>query len=109
MYRFFKKDRPVLFELAGKLRLKATFSDDSVLAALAHAREHSPVQVARLHPAAATSGGGRTGAWASRSPRQIGGARSPTAATRADLKKLDAAIGCVVNAFAELNMVKASA
>ena len=42
VYRFFKKDRPALFELAGKLRLKATSSDDSVLAALAHAREHSP-------------------------------------------------------------------
>nr|WP_246082818.1 hypothetical protein [Nonomuraea diastatica] len=42
VYRFFKKDRPALFELAGKLRLKATSSDDSVLAALAHAREYSP-------------------------------------------------------------------
>ena len=38
--RFFRKDRAVMFELAGRLELVATTSDDSVLACLRHAREH---------------------------------------------------------------------
>ena len=40
VHRFFRKDRAVMFELAGKLEFVATSSDDSVLAALAHARAH---------------------------------------------------------------------
>ena len=39
-HRFFRKDRAVMFELAGRLELVATTSDDSVLACLRHAREH---------------------------------------------------------------------
>lgn len=38
--RFFRKDRAVMFDLAGKLDLVATSSDASVLAALGHARAH---------------------------------------------------------------------
>jgi hypothetical protein len=38
VHRFFRKDRAVRFELAGKLELVATSSDASVLAALGHAR-----------------------------------------------------------------------
>ena len=40
VHRFFRKDRAVMFELAGKLDLVATSSDDSVLAALRHARAY---------------------------------------------------------------------
>jgi len=40
VHRFFRKDRAVMFELAGKLDLVATSSDDSVLAALQHARAY---------------------------------------------------------------------
>ena len=40
MQRFFRKDRAVMFGLAGKLDLVATSSDASVLAALGHARAH---------------------------------------------------------------------
>ncbi len=40
VHRFFRKDRAVMFELAGKLEFVATSSDDSVLAALEHARAH---------------------------------------------------------------------
>ena len=39
VHRFFRKDRAVMFELAG-LELVATTSDDSVLACLRHARQH---------------------------------------------------------------------
>ena len=38
VHRFFRKDRAVMFELAGKLELVATSSDAPVLAALKHAR-----------------------------------------------------------------------
>ena len=38
--RFFRKDRAVMFDLAAKLDLVATSSDDSVLAALEHARTY---------------------------------------------------------------------
>ncbi len=38
--RFFRKDRAVMFDLAGKLELVATSSDASVLAALQHARAY---------------------------------------------------------------------
>ncbi|MDA8370094.1 MAG: transposase, partial [Nocardiopsaceae bacterium] len=41
VHRFFKKDRSVMFDLAGHLELKATSSDDSVLVALEHAREYA--------------------------------------------------------------------
>ena len=40
VHRFFRKDRAVMFELAGRLDLVATTSDDSVLACLRHARQH---------------------------------------------------------------------
>jgi hypothetical protein len=40
VHRFFRKDRAVMFELAGKLDLVATSSDASVLAALEHARAY---------------------------------------------------------------------
>jgi len=40
VHRFFRKDRAVMFELAAKLDLVATTSDDSVLAALEHARAY---------------------------------------------------------------------
>ena len=40
VHRFFRKDRAVMFELVGKLEFVATSSDDSVLAALEHARAH---------------------------------------------------------------------
>ena len=40
VHRFFRKDRSVMFELAGKLELVATSSDASVLAALEHARAY---------------------------------------------------------------------
>jgi hypothetical protein len=40
VHRFFRKDRAVMFELAAKLDLVATSSDDSVLAALEHARAY---------------------------------------------------------------------
>jgi hypothetical protein len=40
VHRFFRKDRAVMFELAGKLELVATSSDASVLAALEHGRAH---------------------------------------------------------------------
>ena len=40
VHRFFRKDRAVMFELAGKLELVATSSDASVLAALEHARAY---------------------------------------------------------------------
>ncbi|HEY7432323.1 MAG TPA: hypothetical protein VH641_16490 [Streptosporangiaceae bacterium] len=40
VHRFFCKDRAVMFELAGKLDLVATSSDDSVLAALQHVRAY---------------------------------------------------------------------
>ena len=40
VHRFFRKDRAVMFELAAKLGLVATSSDDSVLAALQHARAY---------------------------------------------------------------------
>ena len=50
VHRFFRKDRAVMFELAGKLDLVATSSDASVLAALEHAcayhtarRDHIPL------------------------------------------------------------------
>ena len=81
VHRFFKKDRPALFELAGKLRLKATSSDDSVLAALAHAREHSPsgATSSRCRPRLRRMSQSR----ASRSPRATGGAREPTGAVPA--------------------------
>jgi hypothetical protein len=58
VHRFFRKDRAVMFDLAAKLDLVATSSDDSVLAALQHARayhaarrDHIP-----LPPQAAGSG-----------------------------------------------------
>ena len=38
--RFFRKDRAVMFDLAGRLELVATSSDASVLAALQHARAY---------------------------------------------------------------------
>ncbi|MFI6791960.1 DUF4158 domain-containing protein [Nonomuraea sp. NPDC050383] len=60
VYRFFKKDRPTLFELAGKLRLKATSSDDSG-AGRAGARPRALTQAPRLHPAVPGCGGGRSG------------------------------------------------
>jgi hypothetical protein len=40
VHRFFRKDRAVMFELADKLDLVATSSDESVLAALEHARAY---------------------------------------------------------------------
>ena len=40
VHRFFRKDRAVMFDLAGKLDLVATSSDASVLAALDHARAY---------------------------------------------------------------------
>jgi len=40
VHRFFRKDRAVMFELAAKLDLVATSSDDSLLAALQHARAY---------------------------------------------------------------------
>jgi TnpA family transposase len=40
VHRFFRKDRAVMFELAGKLELVATSSDAPVLAALEHARAY---------------------------------------------------------------------
>jgi TnpA family transposase len=40
VHRFFRKDRAVMFELVGKLELKATSRDDSLLVALEHARDH---------------------------------------------------------------------
>jgi TnpA family transposase len=40
VHRFFRKDRAVMLELAGKLDLVATSSDASVLAALEHARAY---------------------------------------------------------------------
>jgi hypothetical protein len=82
VHRFFRKDRAVMFELAAKLDLVATSSDDSVLAALEHARachaarrDHIPLP--RRRPSAA---GTTDRAWRSR--RGTGGARSPTAAAR---------------------------
>ncbi|MET9066898.1 DUF4158 domain-containing protein [Streptosporangium sandarakinum] len=39
-YRFFRRDRAVMFDLVAKLELTATSRDDSVLAALDHARAH---------------------------------------------------------------------
>ncbi|GAA3428494.1 hypothetical protein GCM10018953_56770 [Streptosporangium nondiastaticum] len=39
-YRFFRRDRAVMFDLVAKLELMATSRDDSVLAALDHARAH---------------------------------------------------------------------
>ncbi|MBA8953172.1 hypothetical protein HNR61_004822 [Actinomadura namibiensis] len=41
VHRYFRKDRAVMFDLVGRLELKATSSDASVLAALAHARAHA--------------------------------------------------------------------
>jgi len=41
VHRFFRKDRAVMFDLAGRLELKATSSDDSVLVALEHARTYA--------------------------------------------------------------------
>ncbi len=38
--RYFKKDRPVLFDLVSLLKLEATTRDDSVLVALEHALRH---------------------------------------------------------------------
>jgi TnpA family transposase len=40
VHRFFRTDRAVMFDLAAKLDLVATSSDDSVLAALEHARAY---------------------------------------------------------------------
>ena len=40
VHRHFIKDRAVMFELAGKLDLVATSTDDSVLAALEHAQTY---------------------------------------------------------------------
>ena len=40
VHRFFRKDRAVMFDLAGKLELVATSSEASVLAALQHARAY---------------------------------------------------------------------
>ena len=40
VHRFFRKDRAVMFDLVAKLGLVATSSDDSVLAALRHARAY---------------------------------------------------------------------
>jgi TnpA family transposase len=39
--RFFRKDRSVMFELAGRVRFEATSADHSVLDALAHAAAHA--------------------------------------------------------------------
>ncbi|QYC38831.1 Tn3 transposase DDE domain protein [Nonomuraea coxensis DSM 45129] len=40
-YRFFKRDRAVMFDLVAKLELKATSRDESVLTSLEHARAHA--------------------------------------------------------------------
>ncbi|MEV1175308.1 hypothetical protein [Nonomuraea sp. NPDC049784] len=40
-YWYFKRERAVMFDLVAKLELKATSRDDSVLAALEHARAHA--------------------------------------------------------------------
>ena len=53
VHRFFRKDRAVMFELAGKLDLVATSSDDSVLAALEHAQTYQGGR-----PSTAESGSG---------------------------------------------------
>ena len=52
VHRFFRKDRAVMFELAGKLDLVATSSDDSVLAALElpARRVEVATQYRREHP-----------------------------------------------------------
>src|SRR5699024_630279 len=41
VHRFLRKDRAVMFDLVCQLELKATSSDDSVLAALEHARSYA--------------------------------------------------------------------
>jgi hypothetical protein len=41
VHRFFRKDRAVMLDLIAQLELKATSSDDSVLAALEHVREYA--------------------------------------------------------------------
>jgi hypothetical protein len=41
VHRFFKKDRAVMFDLVGRLELKATSKDSSVLAALEHAAAYA--------------------------------------------------------------------
>ena len=82
VHRFFRKDRAVMFELAGKLELVATSSDASVLAALSTPGPTTPCGATtsrcRRPPAAA-----KTPTRASRSPRATGGVRSLTAATPA--------------------------
>jgi hypothetical protein len=81
VHRFFRKDRAVLFELASRLDLVATTSDDSVLACLRQRVSTGPLAATssrcRPHPRAAEMTRG------SRSPRPTGGPPPPTAATRA--------------------------
>jgi hypothetical protein len=81
VHRFFRKDRSVMFDLAGKLDLVATSSDASVLAALSTPAPTTPCTATTsrcLRPPMA-----RTPARAWRSRRETGGARSPTAAAPA--------------------------
>ena len=56
VHRFFRKDRAVMFELAGKLELVATSSDASVLAALDHARAYHAMRRDFIPLPPATSG-----------------------------------------------------
>ncbi len=51
VHGFFRKDRAVMFELAAKLDLAATSSDDSVLAALEHARAYHAARRDHIPPA----------------------------------------------------------
>ena len=81
VHRFFRMDRAVMFELAGKLDLVATSSDASVLAALEHARAYHAARRDHIPlPPAADGEDADSGiAFAS----GTGGARSPTGAAPA--------------------------
>lgn len=82
VHRFFRKDRAVMFDLAAKLDLVATSSDDSVLAALQHARAYHAARRDHI-PRRRRRQGARTTARAWRSRRGTGGARSATGAAPA--------------------------
>ena len=81
VHRHFIKDRAVMFELAGKLDLVATSTDDSVLAALEHAQAYRVKRRDFIPMPAPVDGDDPESGIAS--PRRTGGARSPTAASRA--------------------------
>ena len=81
VHRFFRKDRAVMFELAGKLELVATSSDASVLAALDHARAYHAMRRDFIPLPPATSGDDAESGLGFASGNWRRG--SPTAATRA--------------------------